>query len=280
MRARHAVSPQRPDLDFGPEAGIQPVLSMETRPIAFYNSLAQAKGRKEHKCFLVEGPKLISDLLESDYPVQEILLDKAKAEGLAQKYSQLIRFSATRILDSRTFGKIAETQTSQGVAAVVAIPPRPELKRENALVLNGIQDPGNVGTLIRSAVAFGVRQVLYDSATADPFSPKVIRASAGAFSRCALFASENLVSDLETLKKQHLTLCALTAAGTQEIGGKRPKEPYGLIVGSEGSGIAPEILAVADVTLRIPIRNVESLNAAVAGSIALFDFCSPKQSTC
>lgn len=277
MRARHAVSLQRPDLDFGPGARIQPVLSMETRPVVFYNSLKDSKGRKEHNCFLVEGPKLIADLLQSNYPVQEILLDKEKSGGLVQRFPQLIRASATRILDSRTFGKIAETQTSQGVVAVVEIPPRADLKKENTLVLNGIQDPGNAGTLIRSAVAFGVRQIIYDAETADPFSAKVIRASAGTFSRCVLYASEDLASDLKTLKKQNLTLCALTASGTQEVGGKRPKEPYALIVGSEGSGIAQEILAVADVTLRIPIRNVESLNAAVAGSIALFDFQSGKK---
>ncbi len=245
---------------------------MDLHPVSFYTSLKQAKGRREHGCFLVEGPKILSDLLGSGYSVREILLDQSKYEDLVHHFPKLGDFPHRRLLESRAFSKISDTLTSQGVVGVAQIPAPSKLKKINTLVLNGIQDPGNAGTLIRTAAAFSVTQILYDSQTADPFSPKVIRASAGAFIHCAFHRSANLCLDVAELRKSGFTLYGLSAAGTDDLSSAIFHEPYLLVIGSEGNGVSPGILSQADSILKIHIQNVESLNAAIAGSIALYGF--------
>lgn len=250
---------------------------MFLHPIQYYQSLKQSKNRKINNCFLIEGPKIIVDVLSSSGEIQEILLDKAKEKTLKMEYPSIFQFSNLRVLESRTFEKLSDTVHSQGVLAVLPVPKETEFQKKSIMIMNGIQDPGNAGTIIRTAVAFGVNQFLIDSNTADLYGPKVLRSSAGAIVYSNIQRSESLIEEAQKLQLKGFHLYALEADSPKTLEEVRVKQPFGLIVGSEGSGIQSELKSIADEKVSIKIQNMDSLNAAVAASIFLYEISRRKE---
>lgn len=247
------------------------------QPLKIYQSLLDAKGRKEHGLFLLEGPKTISDLLEDGYPFQEVFVDETQAEALKKQYPVIFLHSALRFLESKSIVKLSDTVTSQGIIAVASLPVPANFTHGTVLAFNGIQDPGNAGTLVRTAIAMGITQILFDEKSADPFSPKTLRSSSGNILKAKIQRTDNLESQLQSLKAKGFTLCALEASASQSIDEIKLPEPRVLIAGSEGRGIDPKITEMADVHVRINIQDVESLNVTIAAAIALYELAGKKK---
>ena len=239
--------------------------------IQYYKSLNKPKGRKQYNRFTVEGPKTISDLLDSGYKFEELLIEKSKITALKKSYPKIFEYSGLKILDKNHFSKISDTVTSQGVIAVAVIP-EPCTGFHNGVVLafNGLQDSGNVGTIVRTAVAMGINQFVFDKGTSNPYSPKVIRSSAGTILSTKISTCQNLLQEIIELKSRGFKICSLEAGADKNIDELRGFKSQVLIIGGEGKGIDPEIRKESDINVCIKIKQVESLNAAVAAVIALY----------
>ena len=229
-------------------------------------SLHRRKGRREHGAFLVEGERALEEIAASDAGVRFGYAYDEQYERLAGLIGEERAFTV-----DRRRADLFATENSQGIAAVVETPrptPLASMARQSGpiIVLDGVADPGNVGTIIRSAEWFAVAGVVLLPGTADPYNPKSVRASMGSLVRVAV--AEATPSELAALGRP---VYALDAGGDLVLG--RDALPRSAIyaIGSEAHGISDEVAALAR-TVAIPGRGgVESLNAAIAGSILLYE---------
>ena len=220
--------------------------------------LNDKKFRKSEGRFVLEGPKFLNLTKSPTLVVFES--GKESPTNLEQN---------TYTTTPEIFKSISDTQTNQGILAVFdfKVTPFSSNQKGKMLLLDCVQDPGNLGAAVRSAVAFGFNKIILFNQCADPFSPKAARASAGAVLDAEFFKLEN-ESDLS----EHFIIAA-DASGESVVDYLWPNE-YILAIGSEGLGISAEIKKYCKKTLAVPIDNVESLNAAVSAGILLF--CASK----
>jgi TrmH family RNA methyltransferase len=229
----------------------------------------------------IEGEHLLIEAMHAGLTFETVFLStriEAAPAWLAPTV-ELLR------LTPEVFASVADTQTPQGIAALVTPPTwtlgdlLPAHPAPLVLIAAGLQDPGNLGTLIRSAHAFAATGVLTLPGTVSPWNQKAIRASAGSVFRIPTIALSS-IADLAELKRRGIHLYA-AVADSDGPGTKAPAipvsaanltQPCALIIGNEGAGIPADILALADTRLTIPTPGrVESLNAAIAGSLLLYE---------
>jgi TrmH family RNA methyltransferase len=237
-------------------------------------SLQTTKGRREQGCFLIEGEKLVREAVTTGAPIRELLAEEAVLPALRGLGLDV----PTTPVSARDAARLAGTKTPQGWFAVVAdeVPSAAtaidRLPAEGGLTvvaLDGVQDPGNAGALIRVAAAFRVALVLAGPGTADPVHPKVVRAATGAWFQVPIARSEDLAADLETLRSRGFSLLGALPAGDSLYDAPR-EERCVLVLGSEGGGFSPPVSAMLERALSVPIApGVESLNVAVAAGIVL-----------
>ena len=254
----------------------EPITSSDNRWLKrFRRALRQAEAA-EDGLVGIEGARLVEDALRSGIEVAALLVSPSGEERLRQLRTFLPQDASLLRTTDRLFAGVADTQTPQGIAALVR--PRvaqfDDLVRGLALVvvLAGVQDPGNVGTTLRSAEAFGASGVIATKGTAHPFSPKVLRASAGSALRVPLLCGLALPVALAQLRMAGLRLYAASLRGTLPPARADLRAPFALIIGNEGAGVPEEIERSVDSLLQIPIEApVDSMNAAVAASVLLYE---------
>ena len=232
------------------------------------------KQRAAEGLFFAEGPKLCLELAK-DCTLRALY---ATAAALDRAPALAAFADRTTLVDPRVAEKLAGTQSSQGVFALFETPaPAPETlyAARRLLALEGVKDPGNVGTLLRSAAAFGFDAVVLGPGCAAPFSPKTLRASMGAAGRLPVFRTADLPGTLTALR-QHGVAClaaALYRSRPLDEAGSRFPGGVCVVIGSEGQGLTDQTVAACDAAVRIPMTDrVESLNAGVAGSVLLWHF--------
>lgn len=222
---------------------------------------------------VAEGPHLLEEVLRSSWGVREIY---GTGEALERCSRQITRAAEAEVLEvsPRAFASIASTEATQGLLTLLR--PREwtwqEVTVEPSLVvvLDAIQDPGNVGTIVRSCEAFGASGVVLTEGCARVSNGKALRAAAGSLFRLPLLEALPRAEILRHLDVRPLRLYALCATAQMRLEEADLRSPCALVVGNEGAGISREFLAVSE-GLRIPTARVESLNAAVACSIPLFE---------
>ena len=237
----------------------------------------------------VEGIRLIEEAIRSRLKVHALFVRQSAQPRAERILDQLSKHAEALLLPNDVFDSAAVTEHPQGIAALVQIPhfdleaalaPNPAL----VMVAAGIQDPGNLGTLIRSAEAFGAASVISIEGTVSQWNTKVIRASAGSTFRLPIIKmpSEDLVAELKTREIAALALVAPRNPEPAKTDGSSPQSPRplkdsdltrpcALFVGNEGAGISRELFSAIDEFVAIPQSRVESLNAGVAASIALYE---------
>lgn len=241
------------------------------KPLAWYKSLHTAQGRNREGFFLIEGHKALAQIAKTDpESIREVLVDESR--------QQVVSVNAPiRRLTNKQFSGIAQSKTPQGIVGVVTIPENtssvllPQHPGPRIVMLEEVQDPGNVGTLIRTAVAFGFCGVLMSDTSADPFAPKTVQASAGSLLSVWIRRTKQYFELLQQLQRQGYHLIASDIRGSShEVFNKREK--IVLMLGSEGKGLSKRVQAVANDVFTIPYRSeeVESLNVSTAGAIGMF----------
>lgn len=237
------------------------------------------KGRRQSGRFIAEGVRLLEEALRFRVSPAHVYWAPSLVSERGTQLLDDLRKSGAMVtqISAAELGRIADTETSQGIVAVFITPivksGELALSRErNVLLCENISDPGNLGTLIRSAVAFAFDPVVLVGKCAEPFSPKVVRASVGAIFGTTV--AEVAVDQIITCARHDGF--ALIAAGTQgsermeHALGNLPGGPVMLTIGSEADGLSETITGAADKLVRINHTDqVESLNAAIAGSILM-----------
>jgi TrmH family RNA methyltransferase len=240
------------------------------KSLKWYRELAERKGRLAAGAFIVEGDKAIRQVM-AGHPeaISEILaVDKASA----------YRDYPVRLVTESQFRYISNTQTPQGILAVVRLPADiytaglPTNAGNKILLLEDVQDPGNTGTLIRTAAAFGFCGVILTENGTDPLSPKCVQSTAGTVLSVWLRRTKNYLELVKTLKNKDYTLVAADLAGNAGPDVLRSVKKLLLALGNESVGLTKALLNIADYRLRLPTapEQAESLNVAACGAILMY----------
>jgi RNA methyltransferase, TrmH family len=209
---------------------------------------------------------------EGAHLLDEALAAKCEIGAVIVAESARAHYPDARVVSDRTFREFASTETPQGVIALVR-PPASSLDQitrgDDALVvvLDGVQDPGNAGAILRAAEAFGASGVVFLKGTVNPYNPKCVRGSAGSVFRVPLIAC---VETDEIVRHTQIAWYAAMPRAQKLASDANLAVPCGMIIGSEGHGVSP-LLAGYATGVRIPTSGVESLNAAVAAGILLYE---------
>ncbi len=240
--------------------------------ISLVRSLADKKARAEHGLFVVEGPKMVAEALASGFTVRRVF-------GLPE----FSRFAGFEEASRKDLERMSSLRTPQGVLAVVGIPGAvavPDSAHNLTLALDGVQDPGNLGTIMRIADWFGIGTILCSEDTADCFNPKAVQASMGAVFRVGMSYIPDLAAKLQESAARGVPVYGTFLDGENIY--TAPLTPAGMIVmGSEGNGISPRTAAAVTRRLLIPpypaaCRTSESLNVATATAIVCSEFRRPR----
>ena len=232
----------------------------------------KARARRDAGCFVAEGYKLFCET-----PVS---LRRAVylTESFAAEHPEIAAQASVQMVSDAVFRKMCDTRTPQGILTVAAIPQwdRRALLGDGAapliLVLENLQDPGNVGTIIRTAEGAGATGIVIGSETADIFSPKVIRATMGSVFRMPVIRTEDLCGMLDFLKENGVNSYASHLSGSVPYTEPDYTKGTAILIGNEGNGLSRELTGQADYRIRIPMEgSVESLNAAVAASVMMYE---------
>ena len=245
---------------------METLTSLKNTKVLAWRSLKTKKGRLEQNAFLVEGARMVREALQSSFQVKAVLLrDGYPADD------PLPRDVPVYVLPDHVFSAVCDTVTPQGIAAVLSLETA-EIRGSRLLALDGVQDPGNVGTMIRTADAAGFDGVLLSADSADLFSPKVLRATMGSIFRLGFSFPESLPDALLELRKEGFSVLSSQLDGEPFFERRNVSSRFVLVVGNEGNGISEAVKAVATHRLRLPMYGgTESLNASVAAGIMMYD---------
>jgi RNA methyltransferase, TrmH family len=236
--------------------------------------LSSSSYRQSEKAFIVEGVRLVEEAVTSGWEIQELYIsDNLSERGRTLLANQSVPGSIRYLVTEEVMTDLSDTETPQGITAVLrqhemALPKHLDF----LLVMDAVRDPGNVGTILRTASAAGVNAVLIAPETADPFSPKVLRAGMGAQLKIPVcLCSWEKISSLIHAQTGMTTLLADTIDGTP-LWEENLTGAIALIVSSEASGPSPSARDLANHIITIPMPgSCESLNAAIAASLLIYE---------
>ncbi len=244
-------------------------------------SLHQRKHRDDEKCFLAEGPTLVHEVLRSSYTLALVVLRHDQIEHQTSLINTCKRRGiAIEYCSARIFEQISDAASPQGVAAVVryAADASHDVDAwQRVVALDGVQDPGNVGTIIRTAHFFGFNAVLLGSGSVDRYNPKLIRSTMGSIFHIPVLAV-NLSQTLRLLRTTHSIYGAM-AHNADDISQCATTEPLCVVIGAEAAGISEEVGKLITKPFTIASQgSAESLNAAIAAGISLYHFAGATRS--
>ena len=234
--------------------------------------LSTKKGRNEYGLYLIEGLRIIRSALRAQVPINRIFVtarfeETVDYQSISNLFNKILK---PEIIDEKTIKQITQTVTPSGILAVCSLPKITELPSaiaSNWLYLDKIADPGNLGTLLRSAAWFGTTQVALSPHCADPFNPKVMRGGMGAHFSLQMVTN----CDLRQFKSSDHLIIGADHRGMPIVNFNNNAKDWVLVIGSEAHGISKENSNHIECFLSIPANGSgNSLNAAVAGSIILY----------
>ncbi|NOU90071.1 RNA methyltransferase [Paenibacillus sp. LMG 31460] len=251
------------------------IMSVQNARVKEWAQLLERRGRDKQGKYIIEGYHLVEEALSAKAPVETILysLEKGVPAGLAEQVTSSVEWVG---VSQAVLEKCSDTQTPQGVLAVVA---RPQLGMDELLagehdlvvVLDGVQDPGNLGTIIRSADAVGAKAVVLGRGTVDLYNPKTIRSTMGSMYHLPIVEAD-LLELLPRARERGVRLVTTSLQAQRSCYDTDLRQPTWLILGNEAKGVSPEVAAQSDVQVIIPMQGkAESLNVAMAATVLLFE---------
>ena len=252
--------------------------SIKNRAIKLYRLLHHRKYREKYKLIVLEGFHLLNEATRAGVKVKTVFYTSRFSRDPVNRALLEQQSKANLIaLDSNAFKAIAQTDNPQGVGAIAEAPWNNQgflldQNRKFFVVLDAIQDPGNVGTIIRTAAAAAVDGVVLLPGTVDPFNPKALRASMGGIFYLSLALLKHYGEWMDICSNRDIQVVAADPEGSCLFHEVDFRLPSAVIIGNESKGISNELLETVDVAARIPISGeIASLNAAVAASILIFE---------
>ena len=251
------------------------ITSLQNPQVKLWRGLNKSRAQRvESGLFLAEGEHMAGEAVK-EHKARALLLDG----GAREKYRALaesVQGASVYYLASHVMAALCDAKTPQGIIAVCDCPAETGPVPESAsllVALDGVQDPGNVGTVIRTMDAAGYHCLLMDEKTADPYGPKALRASMGGVFRIPVRRCADLPGQLRSLKEKGYDIVAGDLHGEPFYRRRKAKDRLCVVIGNEGQGVSPAVFAESTLRLKLPmVGGAESLNAAVAGSIMMYDF--------
>lgn len=253
--------------------------------------IKKSKERKKQKLFVVEGPKMCFEAPKEwvlHIYVAESFWENSHTKMQLMQYLEKNHFAFDHVCDivaDSVFNAVADTQTPQGIMAVLHMPEYglSDLmngEQTHLLILESIQDPGNLGTMVRTGEGAGISGILMNHTTVDIFNPKTVRSTMGSLYRVPFFVVEDLGENIQNLKYAGVRVFAAHLKGTKSYDAVDYRTSTAFMIGNEGNGLSDEIANLADSYIRIPMEGqVESLNAAISATLLMYECNRQRRST-
>ena len=260
---------------------MQIISSKENQFIKHIKKLKDKKYRDINNEYLIEGIKLIKEAIQEKAPIKQIIIcdDCEKVESIPKDLMYEIAKYECIYVTKKIFEILTNVVEPQGILAIIG---KSDLKQEInynediIVALDDIQDPGNLGTILRTVDSIGLTQLIISKGTADVYNPKVIRSSMGAIFRVKVIESENLEQTLSEIKKHKFELLVTSLQTKKSVYDIKYKKKI-IVIGNEANGVSKEIQELADNKIKIPmLGKTESLNASVATGIILYEYVRQK----
>lgn len=239
----------------------------------------KSKARNERNIFVVEGIKMFSEAPRNR--IENVFI----SETLFNRKKQELNLDGLKIeiLSDKVFSHVSDTKTPQGILCIVR---QKKTKLEeifaqnpaHLMILDNLQDPGNLGTIVRTAEGAGVSGIILSKDCVDIYNPKTIRSTMGSIYRMPFLYVEDLENTIDEVKKQGIKVYAAHLQGKNNYDEENYKTGCAFLIGNEGNGLRDEIAEKADIWVKIQMHGqVESLNAAIASSILMFEVCRQRR---
>jgi TrmH family RNA methyltransferase len=244
------------------------MVSLQNEKVKLWKKLKTRKWRDREQMYLLEGPHLLGEAIHwAPGELSAVLIDEGFHPSPEWPLEQFDVYQVTH----KIFTELSQTESPQGIIGICQMRrPTFSIRKGRYLLVDGVQDPGNLGTLIRTADAFGLDAVLLGDGCTDCFNSKTLRAAQGSHFHLEVVRRE-LLSVVNAMKEIGIPIFGSSLDGNDLCRMRRSMPYFGLVVGNEGGGVSPKLLEASDVRVRIPMSGrAESLNVAVAAGILLF----------
>lgn len=261
---------------------MQGITSKENEFVKHVKKLKDKKYRDMSKEYVIEGIKLVAEAIQEKAPIKQIILcdDCEKNAIIPKDLMYEIAKQECVYVTQNIFKYLSEVQTPQGILAIVEKKGQEEeidYRQDIIVALDNLQDPGNLGTILRTVDSIGLTQILVSKGTADVYNPKVVRSTMGAIFRVKIIECEDLKQTLKEIKKHKFKIVVSSLQTENTIYDINYNKKV-IIIGNEANGVEQEIQELADEQIKIPmIGKTESLNASVATGIILYEYVRQKR---
>ena len=250
------------------------ITSKDNEIVKHIRKLRDKKSRSEFGEFIIEGIKMIEEAVREKAKIKMVIVCEELNQSPIQK-EILYKIAKEKIVyvNDKVFKSLTDVTTPQGILAVIEKQDKTEIdfSKDLYLVLDNIQDPGNMGTILRTADSIALTQIIVPKQNADCYSPKVVRSTMGAIFRVNVIEVEDLAKTIKEMKKHKISIYATSLETNESIYDVEYKK-CAIVIGNEGNGVSKEILELADKKIKIPMPGkTESLNAGVATGIILYN---------
>ncbi len=264
---------------------MQLITSKDNEIIKNIKKLKEKKYRDEKKEYIIEGIKLIEEAITENAKIKMIIVceECLKNEAIEQKLLYQIAKYNCIYVNEKVFTSITDVKNPQGMLAVIEMENGEEVINYNddvIFVLDGIQDPGNLGTILRTIDSAGISQVIVSKDTVDAYNPKVVRSTMGAIFRVKVIESQDIIRTMKNIKKHKYEILVTSLEATDNIYDIDYTKKM-IVIGNEANGVSKAVMDIADEKIKIPmLGKTESLNAAVATSIIAYEYVRRKIRPC
>ena len=259
------------------------ISSKDNEIVKHIKKLKDKKYRDENNEYIVEGVKLVEEAVKENAPIKKIII----CEDTTRTYEiptnimlEIARYECIYVTD-KIFSSITQVTNPQGIMAIIEKNIEKEtidFSQDIIVMLDDVQDPGNLGTILRTVDSIGLNQIIVSKGTADAFNPKVVRSTMGAIFRLKIIESENLAQTIREIRKHHYKL-VVTSLQTENSIYDIDFNKKIIVIGNEANGVSKEIQEMADEKVKIPmLGKTESLNASVAARIVMYEYVRQKVS--
>lgn len=260
---------------------MQIISSKENESIKHIKKLKDKKQRNISNEYIIEGIKLVQEAIQEKANIKQIVLcdDCEKTESISKELMYEIAKHECIYVTNKIFKYLSEVQAPQGILAVIEknnIDKDIDYTQDIIVVLDDVQDPGNLGTILRTVDSIGMTQILVSKGTADAYNPKVVRSTMGAIFRVKIIECEDLTKTIKEIKK-HKFKIVVSSLQTENSIYDIDYQKKVIVIGNESNGVEPHLQEIADEKIKIPmLGKTESLNASVATGIILYEYVRQK----
>ena len=256
---------------------MQQITSKENPVIKHIIKKKKKKYRTEYNEFIIEGAKIVKEAIEEKVKIKNIIINEnnINSELIENQLKEVLKEKNYIIVPNNIFKLLSDVEKPQGVLAVVEKGINREkidYNQDVILILDNIQDPGNLGTIIRTADSAGLRQIIVSKGTVDCYNSKVLRSTMGAIFRVNIIEAENLEKNIEEIKQNNFKIITTSLQTDKSIYDIQLKN-VAIVIGNEANGVSKEIMELSDIKAIIPMKGkTESLNVAVATGVILYEY--------